>query len=64
MLDLNLKGRSRSDERTDDIKREVELTDAVFGLASSDFIGVLEKRRRFSHAVPILRQIRFHPFFE
>ena len=44
-------------ERTDNIDCEVELADAVFGLASSDFIRVLEKRRRFRNAMPILRQI-------
>jgi hypothetical protein len=44
------------DESTDHIEGEVELADAVFGLASSYLIGIAEERCRFGNAMPILRQ--------
>jgi hypothetical protein len=45
------------DEGPDYVEREVELADAIFSLASSDLVGVLEKRRRFGNTMPILRHV-------
>jgi len=42
---------------TDNIECEVELADTVFGLASSNFVGIVEKRCRLGNAMPILCQV-------
>jgi hypothetical protein len=46
------------DEGTNYVEREVELADAIFGLASSNLVGIFEKRRRFGNTMPILRHAR------
>jgi len=40
------------------IESEVELADTIFGLASSYFIRIVEKRCCLSNTMPILRQAR------
>jgi hypothetical protein len=46
------------DRLPDNIQREVELADAIFGLASSHLVRVFEKRGRFGDSMPILSQGR------